>query len=108
VSRTWLGPRGRVADDAWRPPAGLSQGNRAAEQDAAAGSRAARTRPDGKLASVLLRAAPSGNHVYAYLHWREAGKASDSTVYLGEVFYPTRAANLVEAWSRARAKRVIR
>lgn len=86
---------------AWRPTSGLPRAARAAEQDTAAGGRAARQiqLAGGRqaIASVALRAPLSSRRIYAYLRWYEYGKTHER--YLGEVNEPTRSANLAVAWS---------
>ncbi|MGH3549987.1 MAG: very short patch repair endonuclease [Pseudonocardiaceae bacterium] len=86
---------------AWHPTAGLPPSARAAEQDIAAGGRAARQiQLEGgrrAVASVALRAPSSSRRIYAYLRWYEHGKTRER--YLGEVNEPTRSANLAAAWS---------
>lgn len=90
----------RPADAAWKPAKGQSQAQRAAEQDIAAGGRAAReVRLSGGRcghASIALRVLPKGRRIYAYLRWSDSGKTYEH--YVGEVDRDTRAANLVQAW----------
>lgn len=88
---------------AWRPMPGLTRHERIAEQDLAAGGRAAREvrLPHGVRAhaSVALRAFRSGRRIYAYLRWSVGGKTREC--YVGEVDATTRAENLARAWRQA-------
>lgn len=94
----------RPADMAWKAPAGLSQSERAAEQDAAAGGRTAREVKLGAgrhaHASIALRVLRHGRRIYAYLRWSAGGKTYER--YVGEVDRDSRAANLAQAWRVAR------
>jgi DNA mismatch endonuclease (patch repair protein) len=58
---------------------------------------------DGRYAraSVALRVYPNTRRIRAVLRWSQDGKSPEQ--YLGEVEHDTRAANLSEAWNRARA-----
>ncbi len=92
---------------AFRPPAGLTLDQRAAEQDEAAGSRISRlvTRDDGTVvsASVALRCYPKSRRVYAYLRW-SASSRSTAERYNGDVSdCPDRATALRVAWRQASA-----
>jgi hypothetical protein len=93
----------RPPDTTWKAPAGLSQPERAAEQDAAAGGRTAR---EVRLAvgrhahaSIALRVLRNGRRIYAYLRWSTGGKTHER--YVGEVDRDSRAANLAQAWRTA-------
>lgn len=90
----------RPPDIAWRPPAGLSRLERAAEQDKAAGGRAARairlTGGRHAHASIAFRVLRKGRRIYAYLRWSTGGKTYER--YVGEVDLDNRAANLAAAW----------
>lgn len=93
-----------VNPEQYRPPAGLSREDRAAEQDAAAGGRHRRyvNRPNNSpaLASVALRCFPKSRRVYAYLRWSDAGGTEER--YLGEVSdHADRARALSAAWKIA-------
>lgn len=86
----------------YRPQAGLTLGQRAAEQDHAAGGRTTRliTRDDGTAvaASIALRCYPKSRRVYAYLRW-SASSTSTAERYIGDVSeYPDRASALRAAW----------
>jgi hypothetical protein len=88
----------------YRPPAGRSLAERAAEQDAAAGSRNGRLllREDGAavLASVALRCYRNSRRVYAYLRW--TAQSGTRELYLGDVSdSPDRGAALQAAWRLA-------
>ncbi len=76
-----------------------------AEQDRAAGGRHRRMVDlgDGRTAraSVALKLYPKTRRIRAVLRWSQGGKSPER--YLGEVDHETRAANLAEAWTRARA-----
>jgi DNA mismatch endonuclease (patch repair protein) len=90
---------------AYRPPAGLTLDQRAAEQDAAAGGRPTRlvTRDDGAIvsASVALRCYPKSRRVYAYLRW-SASSGGTAERYIGDVSdCPDRATALRVAWRQA-------
>jgi DNA mismatch endonuclease (patch repair protein) len=92
--------------DAWRPARRLSPADRAAEQDQAAGGRAARERrlDNGQVvhASVCLRIYAKTRRIRAYLRWSDQGKTRER--YIGEVRHATRAENLNEAWARAHSR----
>jgi len=90
---------------AYRPPAGLTLDQRAAEQDEAAGSRTTRlvTRDDGTIvsASVALRCYPNSRRVYAYLRWSASSRGTAER-YIGDVSdCPDRATALRDAWRQA-------
>ncbi|GAA3860716.1 hypothetical protein GCM10022243_28540 [Saccharothrix violaceirubra] len=95
--------QGPLADEAWRPPTGLSRVERMAEQNSAAGGAAARLKvlADGRTAhaSVALRRQPNGRRVYAYLRWSVDGRTRER--YVCEVDRSTRADNLTVAWLAA-------
>jgi len=102
VARGW---RDRaMPDDSWRPPAGMTRAQRAAEQDEAAGGRDNRLLqlPNQRLAlaSVYLRRPPKARRVYAYLRWSDGAKTVER--YIGQVDAPTRQANLEAAWNLVR------
>lgn len=87
---------------AWKRRPGISPSR---EQDRAAGGRSQRFvgLGDGRSAraSVTLRVYPNTRRIRAVLRWSQDGKSPEK--YLGEVDNGTRAANLAEAWKRARA-----
>ena len=87
---------------AWKRRPGVSPSR---EQDRAAGGRSRRFvgLGDGRSAraSVTLRIYPNTRRIRAVLRWSQDGKSPEK--YLGEVDHDTRAANLAEAWKRARA-----
>ena len=87
---------------AWKRRPGTSPSR---EQDRAAGGRSRRFvgLSDGRSAraSVALRVYPNTRRIRAVLRWSQDGKSPER--YLGEVDRETRAANLAEAWKRARA-----
>ncbi|MDR7302260.1 very short patch repair endonuclease [Haloactinomyces albus] len=91
-------------DVAWKAPKGLTQIERAAEQDNAAEGRDAREirLPDDRRvhASIALRVLRQGRRIYAYLRWSVSGKTHER--YVGEVFQDSRQANLAEAWHTVR------
>jgi DNA mismatch endonuclease, patch repair protein len=93
----------RALDDrAWRPPVGMSQQARSAEQDAAAGGREFRVVSDttpAAIASVYFRR-PSGRRVYAYVRWSVSGRTTER--YVCEAEEPSRIANLERAWAAVR------
>lgn len=95
--------RDRRPDPAtYRPPAGLSLDQRAAEQDCAAGGRATClvTRDDGAVvaASVALRCYPKSRRVYAYLRW-SASSSGTAERYIGDVSdCPDRSSAMRAAW----------
>ncbi len=99
-----------LPDEAWKSRPHLSRAARAAEQDEAAGGRAARlleiTSDKRAHASVALRVNPRGRRVYAYLRWFSDGKTHER--YIGEVEATSRAANLAQAWSRAQQAGLLR
>lgn len=94
--------------EAWRPTR-TRPADRAAEQDQAAGGRAARERrlDNGQLvhASVCLRIYAKTRRIRAYLRWSDQGKTRER--YIGEVGHPTRTENLNEAWARAHARNLL-
>ena len=87
---------------AWKRRPGTSPSR---EQDRAAGGRSRRFvgLGDGRSAraSITLRVYPNTRRIRAVLRWSQDGKSPER--YLGEVDDDTRAANLAEAWKRARA-----
>jgi DNA mismatch endonuclease Vsr len=87
---------------AWKRRPGISPSR---EQDRAAGGRSRRFigLGDGRSAraSVTLRVYPRTRRIRAVLRWSQGSKSPEK--YLGEVDHDTRAANLAEAWKRARA-----
>jgi DNA mismatch endonuclease (patch repair protein) len=91
---------------AWRRRPGISASK---EQDRAAGGRSRRFvgLGDGRSAraSITLRVYPNTRRIRAALRWSHDGKSPEK--YLGEVEHDTRAANLAEAWKRARAAGVL-
>ncbi|MFF5339030.1 very short patch repair endonuclease [Streptomyces sp. NPDC013181] len=94
-----------VSDRSWRARPGLDRTQRAREQVRSAGG------PDRRLvdvgggdlrpASIVLRRTARGTRVTAALRWSVDGRAT--SIPLGEVDRPTRAANLREGWRLARA-----
>ncbi|MEU3124393.1 very short patch repair endonuclease [Streptomyces albidoflavus] len=92
-------------DRAWKPRVGMSKDSRAAEQDRAAGGRHTRAVDIGggryARASIALRLYRSTRRIRAYLRWSQEGETREQ--YVGEVDAATRAANLAQAWSIARA-----
>ncbi|MEU8473488.1 very short patch repair endonuclease [Streptomyces hygroscopicus] len=78
---------------------------RVAEQDRAAGGQHRRTVDIGEgrfaRASIALRVYQRTRRIRAYLRWSEAGRTKER--YVGEVDGSTRAANLKQAWTAARA-----
>lgn len=90
----------------YRPPAGETRVERVAEQDAAAGGRAARrvVLADGRLAtaSIELKALPKSRRVYAYLRHAQGGRTVNR--YVGEPVGETRTEALADAWRQAHAK----
>lgn len=88
---------------AWRPRPGLTRAERIAEQDLAAGGRAAREVAVLRVhASVALRSFSSGRRIYAYLRWSAAGRTRER--YVGEVDADTREENLALAWRQVQAR----
>lgn len=91
--------------EAYRPLPGLSNADRAREQDEAAGSRERRlvklSEDRVALASVALRLLPRTRRIYAYLRWSDGGKTSER--YICEVTHPSRRENLAAAWDQAHA-----
>ena len=95
----------RADPTTYRPPAGLTFSQRAAEQDQAAGGHDVRlvTRADGTvvLGSVALRCYPKSRRVYAYLRWSAGHGTSER--YLGDVSdSPDRLTALRAGWDLAR------
>lgn len=93
----------------YRPTAGLTLDQRAAEQDEAAGGRTTRlvTRDDGIIvsASVALRCYPKSRRVYAYLRWSASSRGTAER-YIGDVSdCPDRATALRVAWRQAESAR---
>jgi len=95
----------RPTDLSWKAPAGMSQADRCAEQDVAAGSRGVRAIPTGVgsqgTASIALRLPQPGRRVYAYLRWNAGGRTIER--YVGEVSGQTRAELLEDGWRKALA-----
>lgn len=87
---------------AWKRRTGTSP---AREQDKAAGGHDRRLVDVGDSrqahASVALRVYRNSRRIRAFLRWYQDGKSPER--YLGEVEHDTRADNLAEAWTRARA-----
>jgi DNA mismatch endonuclease (patch repair protein) len=100
---------GKPPDDAWRSKPDRQPGQRAEEQDQAAGGRNHRLvrLADGRVAagSIALRVQPRRRRMYAYLRWSDGGRTIER--YVGEVSHPTRAANLAEAWGLARDRHLM-
>jgi DNA mismatch endonuclease (patch repair protein) len=91
----------------YRPPAGLTSAQRAAEQDKAAGGHDARlvSRADGTVVvgSVALRCYAKSRRVYAYLRW--SGGHGTTERYLGDVSdSPDRITALRAGWDLARRR----
>lgn len=95
--------------EAYRPPPGLSNTERAREQDDAAGGRDRRlvtlTGNRVALASVALRLLPRTRRIYAYLRWSDGGKTNER--YICEVTHSARRENLAAAWDQVQALRLI-
>lgn len=100
MSRTWNAAK--PVDSCWKPRKGLSQAERAQEQDAAAGGRERRFMPDGSLASVALRVQPKSRSIYAYLRWSAGGTTRER--FIGQVTCASRSDNLASAWQLAHSK----
>lgn len=96
-------PTRRPPDRLWKPAKRLSANSRTAQQDRAAGGRAARSimLGNGKYvtAHITLRPSRRDASVKAYLRWKVAGQPKQR--YLGEVDADTRMANLAQAWRLA-------
>ncbi|WP_349239595.1 very short patch repair endonuclease [Streptomyces sp. WAC00303] len=96
---------GMPSDRAWKPRTGMTRESRAVEQDRAAGGRHTRAVVVGEgkyaRASVALRLYSSTRRIRAYLRWSHEGETRER--YVGEVDAATRASNLAQAWSIARA-----
>lgn len=96
-------------DRAWRPTAGASRAERAAEQDTAAGGTANRQIPleDGSTAtaSISLRLLPKSRRIYAYLRWSDSGRTRER--YVCEATAQTRSENLALAWQAARGQGLV-
>jgi DNA mismatch endonuclease (patch repair protein) len=94
--------------EAYRPPPGLSNTERAREQDEAAGGRERRlvrlSEDRVALASVALRLLPRTRRIYAYLRWSDGGKTNER--YICEVTHSSRRENLAAAWDQVRALRL--
>jgi len=94
--------------EAYRPPPGLSNADRAREQDEAAGGREMRlvSLPGNRvaLASVALRLLPRTRRIYAYLRWSDGGKTNER--YICEVTHSSRRENLSAAWDQVHALRL--
>lgn len=94
--------------EAYRPQPGLSNTERAREQDEAAGGRERRlVRLSGDrvaLASVALRLLPRTRRIYAYLRWSDSGKTNER--YICEVTHSSRRENLGAAWDQVLALRL--
>lgn len=90
---------------AWKPKPGMSRPVRSAEQDRAAGGRHRRVvvLDEGRQAtgSIAFRVYRRTRRIRAYLRWSEQGRTRER--YVGEVNCATRAANLAQAWTMARA-----
>lgn len=90
----------KPSDRAWRPKAGMSRNDSAAEQDRAAGGANRRriVLPGGRvaMASICLRLPPKSRRVYAYLRWYDGSRTQER--YVCQVDGPTRRENLLNAW----------
>lgn len=96
-------------DRAWKPRHGLTRAARSAEQDRAAGGAHRRVVLDSeqeRTGSISLRLYARTRRIRAYLRWSENGKTRER--YVGEVDQNTRAANLAQAWERARSAGLVR
>lgn len=95
--------------EAYRPQPGLSNSERACEQDEAAGGRERRlvivSRDRAALASIALRLLPRTRRIYAYLRWSDSGKTNER--YICEVAHASRRENLAAAWDRVHALQLI-
>lgn len=100
----WAATRPDWAD--FRPVAGMSTQERAAEQDRAAGGRDARAVPlrggGFALASVELKLWSKSRRLYTYLRHQEGGRTVSR--YIGQVRATDRENALRDAWKEARAK----
>lgn len=94
---------------AWKPRPNRSRVVINAEQDKAAGGRHRRVvRLEGggsARGTIVLRALKREDAVQAYLRWRSGGRTVTTSV--GLVDQPTRMANLVEGWQRARLRGLV-
>lgn len=94
----------------WKPRSGMSRALRSAEQDRAAGGRHRRVVVLGDdrraTGSIALRVYRRTRRIRAYLRWSEQGRTRER--YVGEVDCTTRAANLAQAWTMARAAGFVR
>ena len=104
AKRVWQPPS--ALRSAYRSPTAATATERRAEQDRAAGGRAARAVQLGNgrssIASVELKALPKSRRVYAYLRHTEQGRTVSR--YLGEPAGETRAEALADAWRIARER----
>ncbi|MEU3370765.1 very short patch repair endonuclease [Streptomyces sp. NPDC006660] len=111
VTSTQLGWSDRLPPErAWKPRPSMSRSVRSAEQDRAAGGRHRRVvvLDDGRRAtgSIAFRVYKRTRRIRAYLRWSEQGRTREH--YVGEVNCATRAANLAQAWTMARAAGLVR
>lgn len=94
----------RPPEHAWRGQPGRTPAELAAEQDAAAGGRQARSvrlaNGDTARGSVELKVLPRQRRIRAYLRWYKDRKSH--ATYVGEVSEETREANLKAAWQLVR------
>lgn len=90
--------------EVWKVPPG-TRAEHAAEQDKAAGGRAARAvklvEGGTATASIRLKHLPKSRRVYAYLRYSVGGKTR--TKYVGDATVNTRARALKQAWSLAQS-----
>lgn len=87
----------------------MTRSERAAEQDAAAGSAEVRriptSGPEAATASVALRMPRPGRRIYAYLRWGHGSRTIER--YIGEVTGTNRAELLADAWRQVRERELI-
>jgi DNA mismatch endonuclease, patch repair protein len=92
----------------WKVPTG-PRSQRAAEQDKAAGGRAARIVRllDGRTAtgSIRLKHLPKSRRIYAYLRYSVDGQTR--TKYAGDATADTREKALKQAWKQAQSGRLM-
>jgi hypothetical protein len=95
-------PNKALLAEVWKVPTG-PRSQQAAEQDKAAGGRAARAvkllEGGTATASIRLKHLPKSRRVYAYLRYSVDGKTK--TKYVGDATADTRAKALKQAWRRA-------
>ena len=98
----------KLPDDTWRPPAEMTEPQKRAQQDEAAGGRGKRAvrLANGKVAtaSIQLKRFKKGLKVWAYLRYQDGPKTV--TKYVGDATAPTRGEALRVAWTLARKKKL--